>query len=84
MVVVIYLVAVQKKNVDWLSMKKTFGYRITSIFVGWGRFATLFRQRAMSAKEYHDIFSILHTLYLVLVPIHITKNSINTPNLLVL
>ena len=83
MVVVIYLVVVQKMNVHWFRITKTFVYRLTSIFVGAQRFATQFRQQATSAEELHDIVSILYTLYLVLVPININKNSIKNPNRLV-
>ena len=84
MVVVIYLVAVKKLNVHWLRIIKPFDYRLTTILVGARRFETPFRQQSMSAEELHDIFILPHTLYLVLVPIQITTNSINTPNLLVL
>ena len=63
---------------------KSFGYRITSICLGVQRFATPFRRQAMSAEELHDIVSLLHKLYLVLVPIQITTTRINIPNLLVL
>ena len=83
MVVVIYLVAVQKINVHWFRITKYFGYRLTSIFVGAPRFATPFIQKFMSAEDLCDIVGLLHTLYLVLVPIQITTNSINIPNLLV-
>ena len=37
----------------------------------------------MSAEELHGIVSLLNTLYLVLVTIHITKKTITPPNLLV-
>ena len=83
MIAVIYLVAVQKMNAHWFRITKPFGYRLTSILVGAWRFATPFRQRAMSAEELRDIFILLHAPYLVLVPINITTNSINIPNLLV-
>ena len=83
MVMVVYLVAVQNINVHWFRITKSFGYRLTSIFVGARRFETPFRKRSMSAEELHEIISLLHTLYLLLMPIHITTNSINIPNLLV-
>ena len=71
-------------NVNWFRITKMFGYFLTYIFVGARRFETLFRQRAMSAEDIHEIASLLHKLYLVLVTIQITTNSINTPKLLVL
>ena len=83
MVVVIYQVAVQKNNVRWFRITKSFGYRLTSIFVGAQRSVTPFRQQAMSAEELHDIIIPFNTLYIVLVTMQITTNSINTPNLLV-
>ena len=83
MVVVIYLVAVQKMNIHWFRITKPFGYRLTFIFVGARRFATSFRQQSMSAEELHFMVSLFHTLYLVLVHIHITTDRINTPKLLV-
>ena len=63
--------------------KNKFGYRLTYIFVGARRFTTLFRKKSMSAEDLHDIVILLYTPYLVLVPIHITTNSIKNPNLLV-
>ena len=84
MVVVIYLFAVQKINFHWFRIAKHFGYRLTSIFVGARRFTTPFRQKDMSDEELYDIFSLLYTLYLVLVSIQITTHSINTPKLIVL
>ena len=83
MVVVIYLVAVQKINVHWFRIKKPFGLRLTSIFVGARHFATPLRQRSMSAEELHKISILLNILYLVIVLVQINKNIINTPNLLV-
>ena len=83
MVVVIYLVSVQKMNIHWFRITKYFGYNLTSIFIGAQRFRTPFRQQAMSADELHGTISLLHTLYLVLLSIHITTNSLNIPNLLV-
>ena len=73
----------KKMNVHWFRITKPFVYRITSIFVGAQVFLTQFRQISMSAEEPHDIFSLLYTIYLVLLTIQITKNSINIPNLLV-
>ena len=84
MVVVIYLMAMQKMNVHWFRITKYFGYCLSSVFVGARRFATPFRQRDTSAEELHDIIILFHTLYLVLVTIHITTNSMSIPNLLVL
>ena len=78
------MVEVQKMNVHWFRITKYFGYHLTSIFVGAQSFATPLRQRAMSAEELHEIISLLHTLYIVLMPIHINTNRINIPNLLVL
>ena len=83
MVEIIYLVVVQKKNVHWFRITKPFVYRLISIFVGSRRFVTPFRQQAMSAEDLRDMVILLYTLYLVLVPIQITTNSINTPNRLV-
>ena len=83
MVVVIYLLEVQKMNVHWFRITKYFGYNLTSIFIGAQRFRTPFRQQAMSSEELHEMISLLCTLYLVLVIINITTNIINTPNLLV-
>ena len=82
-VVVIYMVAVQKMNVHWFRITKSFVCHLTSIIVDARHFATPFRQQAMSDEELHEIISILHTLYLVLVPIHINTNIINIANLLV-
>ena len=73
-----------KMNVHWFRITKQFGYRLTYVFVGAQLSAAQFIQQSMSYEELHDIVSLLHTLYLVLVPIHITTNSINIPNLLVL
>ena len=80
---VVYLVVVQQTNVHWFRITKPFGYCLTSIFSGAQRFATPFIRQAMSAEELRDIVRLLYTLYIVLVPIQITTNSINTPNLLV-
>ena len=82
--VVVYILVVHKMNLHWLRITKHFGYCLTSIFVGARRLATPFIQRSMSAEELHEIISLLHTLYIVLMPIHINTNSINILNLLVL
>ena len=37
----------------------------------------------MTAEDLHVIVSLLYTMYIVLVPIQINKNSINNPNLLI-
>ena len=82
-VVVVYLVTVQKMNVHWFRITKPFVCRLTSIFVGARLFVTLFRHQAMSSEELRDIVSLIYTMYHVIVPIQITTNSINIPNLLV-
>ena len=83
MIVAIYLVAVQKMNIHWFRITKPFGYPVTSIFVGARRFATLFKQKAISSEELYDIVSLLNKLCLILVPIQTSTNRINTPNLLI-
>ena len=70
-------------NVHWFRIAKYFGYHFTSIFVAAQCFATPFRQKSMSAEELHEIISLLHTLYILLIPIHINTNIINITNLLV-